>query len=77
MKNFFYVVLALVLVYGCASTQNNKPITDANPEATANDTVRIANDSLEYEIIIIEPGYNAFLNSIARPEGYYSQNYLS
>lgn len=76
MKNFFYVVLALVLVYGCASTQNNKPITDANPQATANDTVRIANDSLEYEIIIIEPGYNAFLNSIARPEGYYSQNYL-
>ena len=76
MKNFFYVVVALVLVYGCASTQNNKRITDDNPEATANDTVRIANDSLEYEIIIIEPGYNAFLNSIARPEGYYSQNYL-
>ena len=46
MKNLFYVVLALVLVYGCASTQNNKRITDDNPEATANDTVRIANDSL-------------------------------
>ncbi len=41
-----------------------------------NDTVRIANDSLEYEIIIIDPGYSYFLNAIARPEGYYSQSYL-
>jgi len=40
------------------------------------DTVRIANDSLEYEIIIIEPGFNLFINSIAKPEGYYSQQYL-
>lgn len=46
--------------------------------AKGNDTVRIADDDdkVEYEIIIIEPGYNAWLVSIARPEGYYSQQYL-
>lgn len=41
-----------------------------------NDTVRISNDSLEYEIIIIDPGYSYFLHAIAKPEGYYSQSYL-
>ncbi|RXG16196.1 hypothetical protein DSM03_103382 [Leeuwenhoekiella aestuarii] len=76
MKTFLYFLFALFLVYGCASTQNDKPMTQTDPATTGNDTVRIANDSLEYEIIIIEPGYNTFLNSIARPEGFYAQNYL-
>ncbi|WP_397445342.1 DUF6146 family protein [Polaribacter sp. R77954] len=38
--------------------------------------VVIANDSLEYEIIIIDPGFTYFLNAIAQPEGFYNQNYL-
>jgi len=40
-----------------------------------NDTIRIANDSLEYEIIIIEPGFNAWL-ATERPRGYYGLNYM-
>jgi hypothetical protein len=40
------------------------------------DTVTIANNELEYEIIIIEPGFNFWLVSQARPEGFYSQSYL-
>ncbi len=43
---------------------------------TANDTVRIANDSLEYEVIIIDPGFNSWLQSRARPRNYYGQQYL-
>lgn len=76
MKNLIYVFIALLVICGCASSQGEKKLETSDPLSTSNDTVRIANDSLEYEIIIIEPGYNAFLNSIARPEGYYSQNYL-
>lgn len=45
-------------------------------ETTQNDTVVIANDSLEYKIIIIDPGFSYFLNAMARPEGYHSQSYL-
>jgi hypothetical protein len=75
MKNFIYILLLGLMLYSCGSGKdrdfNRKEIA-----ATANDTVRIANDSLEYEIIIIEPGFNAFVNSIARPPGYYSQTYL-
>ncbi|HEY9183733.1 MAG TPA: DUF6146 family protein [Salegentibacter sp.] len=74
MKNFFYIFILGLMIYSCGS-QNRNLRSDriANAE---NDTVRIANDSLEYEIIIIEPGFNLFINSIAKPEGYYSQNYL-
>ena len=38
--------------------------------------VVIANDSLEYEIIILDIGFTLYLNTIARPMNYYSQNYL-
>lgn len=72
MKNILYLALALIFVYSCATTKSK----DLEGTASTNDTVRIANDSLEYEIIIIEPGFSTFLNSIAKPEGYYSQNYL-
>ncbi|MGB3150406.1 MAG: DUF6146 family protein, partial [Maribacter sp.] len=39
-------------------------------------TVKISNDETEYEIIIIDPGFYTWLNSIARPEGYYSKTFL-
>jgi hypothetical protein len=38
--------------------------------------VVIANDSLEYEITIIDVGFTYYLNAIAQPEGFYSQEYL-
>ncbi len=33
-------------------------------------------DDGDYQIIIIEPGFYGGLHSIARPSGYYSQNFL-
>lgn len=38
--------------------------------------VTISNEEVEYEITIIDPGFDFWLRSIARPEGYYSQNFL-
>ena len=81
MKKIAYLIVALIFVYSCATTRTGQKITDSvsstdSTSATENDTVRIANDSLEYEIIIIDPGFSIFLLSIARPEGYYTQSYL-
>lgn len=89
MKNFLYVALLGFFIYSCSTTRDGALYGEpgAGPYDTTetdmpdtlrveNDTVRISNDSLEYEIIIIEPGFAYFLNSIARPEGYYSQSYL-
>lgn len=40
------------------------------------DTLKIKNDSLEYEIIIIDPMFNTWLVGNARPVGFYSLEYL-
>ncbi len=60
-------------VWGC--TTKSAVVADAQNDAK-NDTVRIANDSLEYEVIIIDPGFNNWFQTNARPRGFYSQNYL-
>ncbi len=75
-------ILSLFLI-GCnapkqAATSTPVP-SDTEQTAfqqTEGDTIRIASDETEYEIIIIEPGFNFWLKSIARPEGYYSQSFL-
>ncbi len=75
MKNLLYILFLVVTIYSCGSTRD-RDFNQQEITANTNDTVRIANDSLEYEIIIIEPGFSLFINSIARPREYYSQSYL-
>ncbi|RDY61664.1 DUF6146 family protein [Flagellimonas nanhaiensis] len=45
-------------------------------DSTDEEQVEIKDENTEYEIIIIEPGFFTWLQSIARPEGYYSQSFL-
>ena len=72
----------LLSIFSCVSSKNtnNLPdITEAEKEAfnqKKGDTINISSDKTEYEIIIIEPGFNVWLESIAKPEGYYSQSFL-
>lgn len=74
MKNIFFVSL-LSLILSCGSAQRSSD-QDPTADVPEDDIVRIANDDIQYEIIIIEPGFNTWLASMARPEGYYSQNYM-
>lgn len=73
MKKIIYTFILAAVIIGCASTSSKKDI-GATSEVLS-DTVRIANDSLEYEILIIEPGFNAWLIT-QRPRGYYDQFFL-
>lgn len=73
MKNCLIIFGLLMVIIGCSATQNRNLNTSGNEKLS--DTVRIANDSLEYEIIIIEPGFNAWLVT-QRPRGYYSEQFL-
>jgi hypothetical protein len=59
-----------ILFWACGSTPNQIKTT------IKEEPVVIANDSLEYEIRIIDIGFNLFLNSLAQPRSYYSQSYL-
>lgn len=74
MKNFLYIFVILMIIIGCSS---NKSITTNDKRLPQkSDTIRIANDSLEYEVIIIDSGFNTWLNSQAKPRGFYSEQYL-
>ena len=75
MKAFVYTILLALFVFSCNSTKTATE-NPAPKTISEEDTVRITNDELEYEIIIIEPGFNTWLQSVARPEGYYSQDFL-
>ncbi|MEN8966704.1 MAG: DUF6146 family protein [Polaribacter sp.] len=69
---YFLFLLFFSLIY-----INCKSLTyDSKIKADKEEPVVIANDSLAYEIIIIDPGFTNFLNATAQPEGFYSQKYL-
>lgn len=74
MKSLLIIALLSLFAVSCNSTKSVRKSKSGN--GIAQDTVRIANDSLEYEILIIEPGFNTWLASRAKPEGFYSQEYL-
>jgi hypothetical protein len=70
LKQILILITAGIFFGACGSSPIHKKATQ-NEEP-----VVIANDSLEYEVIIIDPGFTFFLNTTAQPEGFYSQNYL-
>jgi hypothetical protein len=76
----FVVVLCSSLIFlGCVGTKTTPEISDKEKQVFTSkvaDTVEISNAESNYEIIIIEPGFNVWLQSVARPEGYYSQSFL-
>lgn len=76
MKNGIIIFFLCYLIYACSGSKSTSISSQNEVATTASDTVRIANDELEYEIIIIEPGFNFWLASRAMPRNYYSQSYL-
>ena len=71
-KNILQILI--ILIFNSILAHTDAQILPENK--IVNDTIRIANEELEYEVIIIEPGFYAWLNSQAKPRGFYSQNYL-
>ncbi|WAC02357.1 DUF6146 family protein [Lacinutrix neustonica] len=77
MKNLILAACILTIAFGCHSakdTAEQNPIE--KPEAQVGDTLKISSDKLEYDIIIIEPGFNTWLTSMAKPKEFYTQSYL-
>lgn len=76
MKQLIFSCFLIVCLASCSSNRNKIISTSPAPKSIVGDTVHIANEELEYEVIIIDPGFVGWLNSIALPRGYYSQFYL-
>lgn len=66
----FLVIVLIVMLTRCGSTLVNSKIK--NNERP----VALVNDSLEYEITIVDVGFNSYLKTIARPRGFHSLKYL-
>ncbi|WP_248723386.1 DUF6146 family protein [Seonamhaeicola sp. ML3] len=78
MKNLIYLLVVGVIVFNCNSQKQIATTKNSDIETNnkVSDTVKIANEKLEYEIIIIDPGFSIWLNSTARQEGFYSQKFM-
>lgn len=85
MKSYLYRILIFCAVLGfliaCGSGKDTSSVDISDKEkelfnSDKEDTLRIASEETEYEIIIIEPGFYNWLQSIAKPKGYYSQSYM-
>jgi hypothetical protein len=69
----------MLLLNSCASGKQTVNLSEDEKKAFAQiqgDTIALANAETEYELLIIEPGFSFWLQSIAKPEGYFSQSYL-
>ena len=69
-----YALIIFTLILSFASCDSYKSTT-GNQGAEKGDTIRIKNDSLEYEILIIEPGFYNWLVT-QQPRGFYGQQFL-
>ena len=79
MKNYIYTIILLCTIVACSTASKNSVASNNSvhpPKVAVNDTVRIANDSLEYEVIIIDNGFSTWLAATALPRNYYSLSYL-
>jgi hypothetical protein len=77
MKKIIPFIIIIGLIASCKSYNNYQTINNENENSLVkSDTVLISSDESDYEIIIIEPGFNAWLVSTARPRGYHSQQWL-
>lgn len=66
----------MITALSCTSTKNTVATAESLDPSTKNDTVRIANDALEYEVIIIDAGFSSWLTSRSLSRNYHSQSYL-
>lgn len=78
MKKCVYILVLLFTIIACSTASKTVASTSDTPKTglKVNDTVRIANDSLQYEVIIIDNGFSTWLNTRALPRNYYGLNYL-
>ena len=76
MKKILFPLFLIVILASCHFDKNITAKAKTPDTPKSSDIVRIANDSLEYEVIIIDSGFNSWLASNAKPRNYYSENYL-
>ncbi|PNQ73131.1 hypothetical protein C1T31_09085 [Hanstruepera neustonica] len=77
MKNLIIIFCIIIAIASCKSKDVSiNAQEDISHASEKQDTIRIANDSIEYEVIIIEAGFDSWMLRRARPRSYYSKTFL-
>ena len=74
-KSIYIIAIVFCVILGC-TTSKLSVIDKEKSTRVKSDTIRIANDKLEYEVIIIDSGFSSWLITNAYPRNYNSQRYL-
>jgi hypothetical protein len=72
MKNYYFIAGILFIVFSCAT----KKAANFDKTVSTTDTIRISNEDLEYEVIIIDAGFNGWLATYGKNRNFYTQNYM-
>jgi len=76
MRSILLIIAFSVALYSCNTNKTTiEGDSDTISQTTTNDTIRISNEELEYEIIIVEVGFDAWLVT-QPPMGHYGLSYL-
>jgi len=75
MKQLIIFLLLFATMISCKTT-NVVSTVNTKSNSVKGDTVRIANKDLEYEVIIIDPGFTNWLNSRSFQRGYHTESFL-
>ncbi|MBP92780.1 MAG: hypothetical protein CMC55_01545 [Flavobacteriaceae bacterium] len=75
MKLLWSILITLCLFVSCKTpesvSQNSETQVIENQ-----DTIKLVNDELEYEVIIIEAGFDSWMARRAKPKNFYTQSFL-
>lgn len=75
LKSYVFILLFILgMTISCHSTKSLSQ--NKNKTILTSDTLSIANEELDYEIIIIDPGFSSWFNTNSRPRSYYSLPFL-
>ena len=75
MKSIVVLLFAVFsILVACNSSKTQKKFDD-KPKLES-DTIRISNNEIEYDVIIIDGGFTSWFNTYARPRSFYTQSYL-
>jgi hypothetical protein len=75
MKALLIILSVSLWINSCRSSEGAAVKNSEASVESQKDTIRIKNDELEYEITIIETGFDSWLNT-QKPMTYYQEGYL-
>ena len=73
MRKFVFL---LVLFFFSLKSISQESLKKTIPNSVVGDTIKIVNEELEYEVIIIDAGFAVWLASRSQPRNFYSESYL-